>query len=844
MHIPTHSTLLVPANLHLAMYQTILSQHSNCLDIEVVTLQAYIQRFLPMFPQENVERIYQYRDALKELPDTNAFYASRFDPAFLHACFDLLKLTKTYGIHTFPNETAKQQDLQAILDCLDTIPLKEDAIPSIEIDASSVYILKQEYPVHQQFWIEYLLAHGAQWLASESVPQKEYFSCANARKQAQFVAEHILERGYIASDIMIALADPKDTAVVTQMLAQHHIPYTYLHPTSEHKIVDQWICALEWIIEPSLDTFQALIHTLFSQDAAMFDEYLHLFPEAFPRFEQALTDAYEENVFIDQKDYKHLQALEQKIQAWIKEHDIQWTARDLDTIAQCIQSQNAPTKQNIRLFGNIETLCQASLPYIEHPEDLRILCHDIAQISQSYTPESIQGVLIGHRSDITALRPITYFIGAHAKAFPNLRQENGVFNEAYWANTKLPRLASRLDFQRELLFSALSQPEHIIVVIPEFDYAQKSFEASVEMDAWMDKKPTFVHVEESSTYIEPQFTLSEHQAKQLFFKDNTYYGSISRLETFASCPLKHFLRYGIGLQEPKEWTDLKVRGSLLHHVLECITSDHQKDYASISKEEITHYVQQEFAWVQTHFPSRNYWLQTQKQEVIQALVLVLKQLQAFEDAWHMSIGHQEYRVTKEFQWNDYTIHFTGYVDRIDTTKQSFTVFDYKSGKRELTLESFQSGLSLQLPTYTILFEEETGLLPIGHFYITLSTSPLVLEGAKINYRGKKNNWNAMEVDALKEQFMHGQRPNGWAYQDVSTYADSKTTLSIKRGTPSFETIKEQWDTIVDSLFEDMSQGDIAPNHHTQACTYCDYRWICRNARQEVVKKNRIEEGEE
>ena len=49
------------------------------------------------------------------------------------------------------------------------------------------------------------------------------------------------------------------------------------------------------------------------------------------------------------------------------------------------------------------------------------------------------------------------------------------------------------------------------------------------------------------------------------------------------------------LKEKEDITDIRIRGSILHHVLEMISKDKQ-DYTSLSKEEIYQYVRKEFAF--------------------------------------------------------------------------------------------------------------------------------------------------------------------------------------------------------------------------------------------------------
>ena len=52
-------------------------------------------------------------------------------------------------------------------------------------------------------------------------------------------------------------------------------------------------------------------------------------------------------------------------------------------------------------------------------------------------------------------------------------------------------------------------------------------------------------------------------------KDDVLKGSISSLERYIHCPFSYFLRYGLGLREPMQYTfSDSYAGTLSHYVLE------------------------------------------------------------------------------------------------------------------------------------------------------------------------------------------------------------------------------------------------------------------------------------
>ena len=81
----------------------------------------------------------------------------------------------------------------------------------------------------------------------------------------------------------------------------------------------------------------------------------------------------------------------------------------------------------------------------------------------------------------------------------------------------------------------------------------------------------------------------------------------------------------------------------------------------------------------------------------------------------MNIFKQEQKFSYSIPWHDMTIELYGYIDRIDTSKTSFCIFDYKSSDKDLRVADFENGTSLQLATYTIAAQAQNNLIPTGSF---------------------------------------------------------------------------------------------------------------------------------
>lgn len=123
----------------------------------------------------------------------------------------------------------------------------------------------------------------------------------------------------------------------------------------------------------------------------------------------------------------------------------------------------------------------------------------------------------------------------------------------------------------------------------------------------------------------------------------------------------------------------------------------------------------------------------------------------------MNIFKQEQKFSYSIPWHDMTIELYGYIDRIDTSKTSFCIFDYKSSDKDLRVADFENGTSLQLATYTIATQAQSNLIPTGSFYISLKSSPVSHKPLSLNYR--KRYLKALELKSRKHWILSPNKRN-------------------------------------------------------------------------------------
>ena len=814
LKIPEQGILIAPASLHLPLYQAIHQAKGNTIGLEVYSLHSFIQQFFQGQTVDEVVLLFKTMKKCQACTSSNVFYSSRQSYDFIRDTLQFVRYAKTYGIdfHTLHENSQKEKDLKEILCLLEDLDVREKQIPEIlkhPFHAEHIYILQYEYSEEESLWIDFLLQNGA----------------------------HTLEE--------TTETDVSQRQVLAQMLEAYQIPYTFLMEDTPSSLQYQLICCLRWIALQDIESFNTMINALHPDTKESIQPILRQFPDLFTTRKSHLPDLYQDNVFMDRYSFEHLQKQIETTLTWLEEHDAlcHWTNQDIEDVLQYIQAQNICTVENLRAFHQIQDVLRKCLPYLKTKEDLLFLCEYLNAKTNSSTASQIQGVLIGKRSEITALRKVCFLSDAHARSFPGLSMHSGIYDETYLADLSVPSLATRLKKQRDQLFTCLSLPETLYILVPEASYDGKENPESHELVQWIGQKAQFVDVKESSVYEKPQFSLNTSLASSLFFPKDRFTGSISRLESFARCPLQHFLRYGLYLKEKRETMDIRIQGSIYHHILEILMNTYQKDYTKADTEAITKLVQNEFTFIRNVYPQQAPFFERNVLETTDKILKILEQLNDFEHDWHMRTSHQEYKVQMQLDWQGTPILLYGYIDRIDASQSSFVIFDYKSSDKDLSLQDFDAGLALQLITYTIAYEATSGSLPAGCYYISLKTSPQTALAYKVNYRKKIPEATPLEVKEQAQEAAQSKKFTGLMFQDLSIYSDHEH-FSRRKEQPEYHEIKKQWQTILFSLLEDMKNGMIQPDHAKGACDYCAYKEICRNAANEVKKANRLEQEEE
>ena len=340
--------------------------------------------------------------------------------------------------------------------------------------------------------------------------------------------------------------------------------------------------------------------------------------------------------------------------------------------------------------------------------------------------------------------------------------------------------------------------------------------------------------------------------------------SVSRLETYAACACRHFLQYGLSLQEREEFGfEASDMGTVYHAVLENFAGklaesnltwwDFTEDFAAKAVKESVEAYAATYGETVLYSSARNEYAITRMSRILTRTVLTLqkhlKQGSFQPDNYELSFRFAEDLDSIHVDLSeDEKMHLQGRIDRIDVSEDAEHVYvkviDYKSGNRKFDLAALYYGLQLQLVVYMNAAMEmesrkhpDKEIVPAALLYYHIDDptieTPVELTDEQIN-----------------EQILAKLRMNGVVNSDpevverLDRYMQDKSVVipvekkkdgsfSARSGVLSREEmqlISSYVDAKIRSIGREILDGKIAANPYEkgneEACTYCAYKKVC------------------
>ena len=433
-------------------------------------------------------------------------------------------------------------------------------------------------------------------------------------------------------------------------------------------------------------------------------------------------------------------------------------------------------------------------------------------------------------TDLTHPVPVTetlYVLGCSARCYPGVPSRKGLFDEDYVSRIRnYPSLQQRHDDYISHIGWITRSSRRIVYSYPTNDYQGRSIQPSFDVTSLFDKesswpiavltpKPPFAHA------------LRKDLAAQLYpADDGKIHSSISSVERWFLCPYSYFLQSGLSIRPfPTPDLEAAVIGTIQHALMSHLVDTYGKAYAEVSRTEVQAFLDPYFHQLSVIHPHETVRIQLSEERMIRGMMESLTILRDVEKTTifkpNATEQHFEYEIIPGIQ-----LH--GIIDRIDHSNGTFRILDYKSSAHRLSETKIKAGEMLQLLSYAMAYANSSSLKPAGTYYFNLQAPSVNDPAADVKTTSFEEAQNVFEADHLRELQQKQRRLSGWAYE----MPDDAPEDYVQYFEPNKQYVFEQVSRCIESLYqvfkEGLMDGTISADPADTACTYCQFRSICRN----------------
>lgn len=863
-YIKENTIIIAPPYLHNNIRKALLKDKKGLINVQIYSLATYLGN------EKEDESTYKYYVELKKIAPLLKYQKNSVSSlSFINEVETLITHMKEFQIpcDRLPENDAVERELKMIVKHLYPIKLHIDEWQSNLImkmsEFSHIVICEGYSSIYEKNIYDLMKSHGATRIdMRKNLKHKQFYFALNKRVEIESLAQYIIEHRIKAQDIKISLLDKSYLPYLKMIFKHYQIPLQIQDDQELSFIQNKFIALLNYYLNPSNETSIALLASQTFNTAYIKEtiDYLSLYSlDLHDTFTIVQNISISDDV-IDQREIERLKSLEMKanelrnyilpvIEEMQSFQDIIDVLCYIDKII--INEHQFIKKEERKAILQIREEIKKCDQYINNKDDLFFFIDIIANL-RIQKEGTVEGCAVSDFIHPLPPYPYHFVLGCIQDNYPAVQAFSGIFEERYYDALGYPSLEERYALHFNYFNANLYTSEHLICFYPISTFDGKANEASLEIEQFMaplkaEKYPV------KANYIPYQrtYSISEQTAKQLFLKDHVLNGSVSSLERYANCPYAYFLRYGLKIDEPTDYSFNHAKaGTLTHYLMETLTNQYGKQYVDAKKEEVAKILHDKVEEMIQLYPNRSQQLSQMEERLLASIMKNLEVLKDHEDNSNLSPVYSEYKFTHAIQLKDnLQLQLTGFIDRIDINKDFFRIIDYKSSPKILKEEYVFAALQLQLITYLVIMEKKLGLRPLGAFYYSFANPNLNMEYAKLKKRPL--GFEVYSEDDGFNKLLKEKKLSGWITSEYIEVMDangshikgvrnSKTsginTSTIYQSKTLYEYIQSIYTLLADSILA----GNIECKSVTGACTYCPYAAICANANHSYTKEELIE----
>ncbi|MBR1747521.1 MAG: PD-(D/E)XK nuclease family protein [Clostridia bacterium] len=404
---------------------------------------------------------------------------------------------------------------------------------------------------------------------------------------------------------------------------------------------------------------------------------------------------------------------------------------------------------------------------------------------------------------------------------------DGMNEIAYLSGKRTVRLAESRDLdEKERLLYRLASEKNALYEYLTGDLGP----AKDSVRAYLERKGLLAERADQEDYV-PVFERDEEGRAKT---------SVSRLETYFTCPFRYFMRYGVGVQ-PEEDSTLKVNvvGTAVHNILEdffkqnAAKIDQKEDFSA----EIEQAIRKEFVKsdydIYREDVLASYLINELKKECRYSLPVLIDNMRHSKFrpmGYEVAFGYRKDDDLILLKTNNETFKVVGKVDRVDEYDHKVVIVDYKTGSVEPTLSDVYYGKKIQLYVYLKHFMD-AGYEPAGVFYLPIGGTNVskgrsyAMTGQMVRdfgiYRALDDRVDRVEGTRFKSQAMDigAQKVQG----EWKIYSGSKNALEKD----AFYAVVEYVQKLCQGALTEILDGYAEKKPFDEKdCEWCDYRRLC------------------
>ena len=423
------------------------------------------------------------------------------------------------------------------------------------------------------------------------------------------------------------------------------------------------------------------------------------------------------------------------------------------------------------------------------------------------------------------------------------------------------------DNKIDLINDKTSGVRHLTEALQEAAGTGSLEEPWKEMLGWYhrNRQETLESIRNGIAFTNKQEALGKQMAGALYKKDadRALTLSPSRVEKYARCPFSHLVQYGL---KPEERRVFEVApreiGDIYHECLKELTSSltlpgvevtaENSPWMTITRQECREIVENTAARETSRYREGLFTLGNEEKYRGERIIDIcekvcwacVEQVRAGDILWsgfEIPFGREKRIKPIRIQLDNQTAYIEGKIDRVDILRgEKVKIIDYKTGNETFSKTEAEEGYRLQLMLYLTACLGEKERKPAGVFYFNISEPMIDMSAKEID--GEKIESEVQKSFKLNGVLVDDPNVIESIAGDFSGYSDIIPVRNGKEGIVAtgnggllsedeFDSLIEAVGNKVHEICQDLADGniDITPMKTKQhsACTYCQYRGICR-----------------